>query len=71
MNRIALMFMNQQDECEQDSRLALYKTNPPRVKGVDYTDNYLTSMENYSTAGNMYLPLHAGVFSLKGWRVCI
>ena len=43
MNRIALMFMNQQDECEQDRRLALYKTNPSRVKGVNYTDNYLTA----------------------------
>ena len=43
MNRIALMFMNQQDECEQDSRLALYKTNPSRVKEVNYTDNYLTA----------------------------
>ena len=73
MNRIALMFMNQQDECEQDSRLALYKTNPPRVKGVDYTDNYLTAWKIFyagtcifrSTQG--YSRLKVGEFVFKNF----
>lgn len=73
MNRIALMFMNQQDECEQDSRLALYKTNPLRVKGVNYTDNYLTAWKIFyagtcifrSTQG--YSRLKVGEFVFKNF----
>lgn len=73
MNRIALMFMNQQDECEQDSRLALYKTNPSRVKEVNYTDNYLTAWKIFyagtcifrSTQG--YSRLKVGEFVFKNF----
>lgn len=43
MNRIALMFMNQQDMCEQDCRLVRNKTSQQLQQGALYHDNYLAA----------------------------
>lgn len=43
MNRIALMFMNQQDMCEQDHRLVRNKTSQQLQHGTPYQDNYLAA----------------------------